>query len=121
MKTKLLNFRISENDYDDLLAESKIHGLTLSEYVRGVMDSRNKTINNSLDRKMRKNQEIYLKEVRANYFRIGNNINQIAKTLNFLSKSGEIDKNSFENTINTLSKIENQNAYLLNILLKGLE
>jgi uncharacterized protein (DUF1778 family) len=77
-KTRLVNFRATEDERAALESLARAEGLTLGSYIRSTLLPRAKT----LSRRRPRVDEAAIAKLYGNLNRIGNNINQIARAMN---------------------------------------
>jgi len=102
-KDKVVRVRLTNSLYAKLCLEAEATGLTNSEYMRQLIAQNKVTPNN-------KNYAKIISEIN----RIGNNLNQLTKTINSLKKDNLIDKEVLEITQIELAIINDKLKKILN-------
>jgi len=106
MKDKQINIRMNEDILNTLIVKASAVNMNRSEYIiKAILDSDIK-VDNSKDISM----------LLGSINKIGNNINQIAKSLNIANSSNKLDDINYNNILDNLTIIE----YKLKDILKGI-
>lgn len=93
-KNKYAKFRVSEEELAKLISDAAQSGLpSLSEYLRTKIDLPSK-----------RDYRLLLFHIS----RIGNNINQLARTMNILHKKGKLDNSQLSNALTRLLCIQSE-------------
>jgi len=103
MKDKQINLRLSQELYNMLQLKSKASNMTASNYIRTSINSSQIKIDNSKD----------IGKLIGAINKIGNNINQIAYTLNKANNNNELNNIDYNNILDKLIIIEHQQSELL--------
>lgn len=98
MKDKQINLRLSQELYNMLQLKSRASNMTASNYIRTAINSSQIKIDNSKD----------IGKLIGSINKVGNNINQIAHTLNKANNSNKLKDIEYNNILNKLTIIEYQ-------------
>ena len=98
MKDKQINLRLSQELYNMLKLKSKASNMTASNYIRTSINSSQIKIDNSKD----------IGKLIGAINKVGNNINQIAYTLNKANSSNKLNDIDYNNLLDKLTIIEYQ-------------
>ena len=96
MKSKVINFRLTKELNDVLIFKSSEANMTTSDFLRSAITDARIQLNRDKD---------IAKKISA-INQIGNNINQIARTLNIANAGSFLNDLSYENILNELIIIE---------------
>ena len=78
-----INFRLTEEEHSELVEKATKEGLVVSKYIRNILRNEKKLF--TLD----KNQLKMLQDEFANMVRVGSNIHQISRKLNYRYRDNE--------------------------------
>jgi len=98
VKDKQINLRLSQELYNMLQLKSRASNMTASNYIRTAINSSQIKIDNSKD----------IGKLIGSINKVGNNINQIAHTLNKANNSNKLKDIEYNNILNKLTIIEYQ-------------
>jgi len=96
MKDKVINIRISEEQYKQLCFKAQAVSKSNSEYIREAISTS----------EVKQDSSKIKSELIASLNHIGNNINQIAHSLNIAKKSDKLSGIDYKDLINHLTIIE---------------
>ena len=96
MKSKVINFRLTKELNDVLILKSKEANMTTSNFLRTAI----------IDARIQINKDKNIAKKISAINQIGNNINQIARTLNIANSGDFLSDINYENILNELIIIE---------------
>lgn len=107
-KTRVLHFRLSEEDFTEVDQKLKAAGMSASEFLREVFLNSKVTFNVKEARPLDYQRLLFI------YNKAGNNINQLAHHFNSVHRRGVLSETLYIKLLNRLVNIES-------LLLSGIE
>jgi len=96
MKSKVINFRLTKELNDVLISKSSEANMTTSDFLRSAI----------IDARIQLNRDKDIAKKISAINQIGNNINQMARTLNIANVGKFLSDINYENILNELIIIE---------------